>query len=179
MVYFKEEQRFSSVIAVWVILLSVSAAMLAGLGYAFYLQLYLGEPWGSKPLSDNQLILLGVATMVGMAGIDWLVLSGTLILEIRNNALHYKFFPFQPSWKTIKREDIEYFEVRKYAFREFGRHGYRARGLSRKKALTVKGNMGMEITLVNGRKLLIGTQKPEELQRTMEKLMNNEEKDHA
>ena len=60
-------------------------------------------------------------------------------------------------------------EVRRYSpILEYGGWGYRP---GRKKlALNVSGNQGLEIKFRNGRKLMIGTQKREDLERVIRRL---------
>jgi hypothetical protein len=79
-------------------------------------------------------------------------------------------FPFQFKYNEISWNDVLTIEVRKYKpIREYGGWGYRF-SFKNGKAYNISGNMGLQIVLKNGDKILIGTQKPDEL---MEFLKNN------
>ncbi|MBK5210456.1 MAG: hypothetical protein JJE44_13285 [Flavobacteriaceae bacterium] len=69
------------------------------------------------------------------------------------------------SWEAISK-----CYVRNYnAIFEYGDWGLKfSFRKSRGKSFTVKGNIGLQIALLNGNKILIGTQKKEEIQRTIE-----------
>jgi hypothetical protein len=55
-------------------------------------------------------------------------------------------------------------EVRKYSpIKEYGGWGFRY-GFKNGKAYNISGNMGLQLILKNGDRILIGTQKPEELE---------------
>ncbi|MEL7163606.1 MAG: hypothetical protein AAFN92_22805 [Bacteroidota bacterium] len=75
--------------------------------------------------------------------------------------------------KRIFRSEIEGFTVREYsAIKEFGGWGYRIG--PRGKALNMYGKHGLELDLRGGEKLMIGTQRPEELRAFMEWYLGEE-----
>ncbi len=81
--------------------------------------------------------------------------------------------------KSISKESISRYEVRKYKpLSEYGGWGYRkiGRGLFKKQvpgvSYSVNGNMGLQLYLTNGEKILIGTHEAEGVGRAMKKLMN-------
>ncbi|MFQ5842819.1 MAG: hypothetical protein ACE5I8_10320, partial [Thermodesulfobacteriota bacterium] len=72
--------------------------------------------------------------------------------------------------QKITFEEITRCEVRTYnSIREFGGGGnwYRRGG----KAYNVSGNRGVQLELANGKRLLIGSQRPEELAQAIEAKM--------
>ena len=89
-----------------------------------------------------------------------LILFFTLKLktEITSDSIYIRYFPFFS--KRWKWEDIQTAEVITYGF-----VGYEIR-ISFKYGIVynVKGNQGLALNLKNGKKVMIGTQKPEELE---------------
>ena len=79
-------------------------------------------------------------------------------------------YPFHFSYKIISWKLISKCYIRKYdAISEFGGWGIKFSFLQKKrKSFTTKGNIGLQIELKSGQKILLGTQKKEELQRTLD-----------
>ncbi|CAN5480808.1 hypothetical protein BH11BAC1_BH11BAC1_28590 [soil metagenome] len=100
-----------------------------------------------------------------------ILLISRLETEISEVGISYRFFPFHARQQTIAWTEIEKGFVRKYyPISEYGGWGLRL-GLFRSgKAYNVSGNMGFQLVLKNGKSLLIGTQKPEEIQTALRKL---------
>lgn len=125
--------------------------------------------WGGwKAYLERGDILPGLIA-VGVTGLVAILLA---LLELRttitDDGIEAKFWPFGS--KRIFRAEIEHAEVRSYSpVKEFGGWGYRmgAGGI----AFNVQGNRGLQLKLKNGSKVLIGTQKPEELSAFMKEYM--------
>jgi hypothetical protein len=169
---FKEEQRFNQW---WLWLIIISATLISTVPFmiGIYTQEVLGKPWGNNPGSTGLLVFVLVLDLVIMLGIIWLFLKMSLQVEIREGGLHYKFPPLLVKWKIIAKEEIESFSVRIYRpVLEFG--GWGIKGSSRKMAYNMSGNIGLELVLKNGRKVLFGTQKSQAIKYAMEKMMNGE-----
>ncbi len=97
-----------------------------------------------------------------------------LTTVIDKNGITYQLFPFQTSSKRISWNDLERAYVRQYKpLSEYGGWGYRL-GLGGGRALNVKGNQGIQLKLKNGKKLLLGTQKPKEARLVIQKYFENE-----
>ena len=75
--------------------------------------------------------------------------------------------------RVIPIAEVAKVEARKYnALKEYG--GWGIKGWSGKKmAYNVKGSWGVELTLKDGRRVLIGTQKPQELAAAVEGLIKS------
>ncbi|MEX1382430.1 hypothetical protein [Lutibacter sp.] len=90
--------------------------------------------------------------------------------KIDETGIKYKFYPFQVSYKNIDWSNISECYIRNYnPISEFG--GWGIKGSFRKntgKAYTTKGSIGLQLKLKNGEKILIGTQKKEEIKRVLE-----------
>jgi hypothetical protein len=69
--------------------------------------------------------------------------------------------------------EIESFEVRTYRpVTEYG--GWGIKGSSRNKAYNISGNVGLQLKLKNGRRVLFGTQESQAVEYAMRKMMNSE-----
>jgi hypothetical protein len=89
--------------------------------------------------------------------------------RIDENGIYYQYFPFHFSYKLIKWTAISKCYTRNYnAISEFCGWGIK---FSFKKdvgkSFTTKGNIGLQIELKNGNKILIGTQQKDEIQQVI------------
>lgn len=163
--YFNETQRFRQWWIFVIIVFSIGAW-----GYAFIQSLH--AEGTEKAAPDYIMILTSLAPIILVAMIFALRLS----TRVRNDGVYYQFKPFQFKEKHIKPEEINRFEVRKYSpLKEYGGWGIRAGGKKYGKAYNVSGNMGLQLYLKNGKKLLIGTQKPREFERAMKNMVGSKQ----
>jgi hypothetical protein len=90
--------------------------------------------------------------------------------EVRYDGLYVRFYPLTS--KTINFTEIVYCEARTYhPIKEYGGWGIRY-GWKRGKAYNVSGNRGVQLEFQNGKKLLIGSQRPEELAQAIKERMS-------
>lgn len=79
----------------------------------------------------------------------------------------------RPFWMMsvyIPWNDIQSVNVRRYApFREFGGYGMKLK-LTGTRAFIAKGRVGVEVVRNNGKRIMIGTQQPDELTKVLSKL---------
>jgi hypothetical protein len=93
---------------------------------------------------------------------------GLTTVRIDTDAVNYRFLPIQLKYRKIKRSDIEKMDVITYdPMEDYGGWGIRFSGKG--KAYTAKGNHGLYIQLFTGKNILIGTSKPQEMQRFLSK----------
>lgn len=84
-----------------------------------------------------------------------------LTVRVDQDQLHIRFFPFVN--RHILLEDIARWEARTYRpILEYGGWGVRC-SWSKGMAYNVSGNQGVQLELANGKRLLIGSQRPDEL----------------
>jgi len=151
---FREIQRFGQV-WIWILVFMVSA----GAWYGAYQQFLLKKPFGSNPAPDS---LMGVILVVFGIGFPYLFYSLRLVTEARADGLYYRYAPLHRRFHTIAFSDIKSCESVVYRpIREYG--GWGIRYGSKGKAFTVRGNRGVEIVLNDQSRILIGSQRPEEL----------------
>ncbi len=161
--YFNETQRFRQ----WWIYLIIVITIVSW-GYAFISSLHAEGP--DKATDDYILILTSLVPVL----LILLMLSLRLVTKIRNDGLYVQFKPLQFKEKHIKPDEINSFEVRKYKpLMEYGGWGIRAGGKKYGKAYNVSGNMGLQLYLKNGKKLLIGTHKPREVEKAMKEMLGD------
>ena len=158
-IYFEEEQRFRQP-WLWAILLLSLAVPLAIFGYGLVQQLVLKKPFGDRPTSDASLIITAGSILVLAVGISVLFYKMKLVTKLDSGHLHILFSP-------LKRRDIPLSDIAHWAactynpIRDYGGWGIKVgrRGW----AYNVSGNRGVELQLANGKRLLIGSQRSEEL----------------
>ena len=150
---FTEVQRFRQW---WVWLLVV---LIAGASwYGFIQQIVLKKPFGSNPAPDPVMIMIW-----GIFGLFFpaLFYSIKLVTEVRYDGLYVRFYPLQFHSHKISPDEIKNYEIRTYsALKEYG--GYGIRYGKEGKAYNVYGNKGIQFEFQDGKRLLIGSQRPEE-----------------
>ena len=149
---FREVQHFRQW-WMWALLLGI----LLLFAYGLFKQLVLGEPWGNRPPPNWALALI---TLLLLLFIIW-IYQMRLVTEVRDDGLYVQFV-----WLTRRRK-IPFSEIKSYAARtyspllEYGGWGVRY-GFGGK-AYNVSGNRGVQLEFTDGKRLLIGSQRPEEL----------------
>jgi hypothetical protein len=156
---YREVQRFRQP-WLWALLLLALLPVVVILLYGLYRQLVVGQPWGDRPMSDGALVLLNGFLILLTGGVLLLFARLRLEVEVRAGELRIRFRPFVN--RTIPLDRIVSCEARTYRpIREFGGWGirYGFGGM----AYNVQGNEGVQLTFVDGKRLLIGSQSAEEL----------------
>ena len=159
-VLFTEKQRFNQKWIIIIVILTLAVAL-----WSFIQQIVLDIPFGNNPAPDGTLILLLLTPFI----LFGFFFSLTLHTRIDRHGITYRFAPIQRKERFVKWESLKKVYVRKYKpIAEYGGWGFRI-GRSGK-AFNTRGNMGLQLILSDGKKILIGTQKPEEIEKTLEKL---------
>lgn len=173
-VYFTETQRFNQPWIIIILILGLGSALVL-VGYGMFSQLISGEPWGDKPMSDTGIILVFLGTLAVSGFITGLLFSLVLITEVNQEGLRFRFPPLKSRWTQYAKSDILKYEIRKYKpIMEYGGWGIRA-SMGRGTAYNVRGNIGMQLHLKGGKKVLIGTQKSNQFQAAMNKVFKESE----
>ncbi|MDA9290132.1 hypothetical protein N9P84_04475 [Polaribacter sp.] len=153
---FKEEQRFRQV---WLmVLLGFSLLVPVGLIINEYIK-------DNTSMTTNEFL----GSLIGIIASVLMIFIFKLSTRIDEKGIHYQFFPFHFSMKTLLWSEITKAEVRTYdPIGEYGGWGLRY-SFNKKKgnAVNVSGDIGIQLTLKNGKKLLIGTQKKEAVSRVL------------
>jgi hypothetical protein len=162
-IYFKEEQKFNQ-IWIWLIIAGLSGIWI----WQMVQQIFMGIPFGNNPAPDLVVILTGIFPLGAILLFRFLILETIIDKE----GIHYRFKPFQRKAKVIRPEDILRYEVKKYSpLKDYGGWGIRWGLPKNGTAYNVTGNMGALFELRNGKKFMLGTQNPELLRSSLNKLM--------
>lgn len=107
-------------------------------------------------------IILGVILTGAMIGAIIIFSMGKLVVETRSNGLYFRYRPFHWSFRNIPWNTIKTYEIQTFSpLWEWGGLGLRIK--RKAKAYLVSGNRGVLLQLTDGKHIMIGTQRPEEL----------------
>lgn len=163
-VAFREEQK---IVKVWWVTLII--AVLTGLmWYSFIQQIILGQPFGTNPGPNWMVWLFWLLFGIGFP-VVWAMTK--LVVEVRDNYLSIRYYPL--TTRKIPFADIQHVEARTYnPVREYG--GWGIKGWGNKRAYNVSGNKGVELELQDGRMIMIGSLKSEELALALDAKMKSQ-----
>lgn len=155
-IIFREEQKFSLWLS-WVVYLSMGVSVAITI---FALQKDLS---GQSSSEAWEIFLAG---LVGI-GVPLIITAMFLFLkmetEVRPDGLYVRYLPFHIHFKRFGPEDLSEYYARQYKpIREYGGWGIRC-SFRNGKAYNVSGNRGVQLVLSSGKKLLIGSQRADEL----------------
>ena len=157
---FEERQTFLGS-WMWYLVLSVTTISVVG---TIIMGVLSGEQEGYVGAIIATIVTIFVLLILG---------TSKLVVTIDHHAIYYQYTPFINKEKVITKEDTEEVYVRKYSpISEYGGYGFRFSFRSGR-ALNISGNMGLQLVMKNGKKLLIGTKKPELLETAVTKLKEN------
>ncbi len=161
---FSEKQRFNQW-WLWLLIIAVTGVIFWG----FVQQIIMGIPFGNNPAPDV-VQYLALAISIGLIVFFRIIALYTRVdargVTWRFTILHRK--ERHISWKEIATAQV----IRYRPIRDYGGWGYRLGGGG--KAYSVAGSYGLKIILYKGKKLLIGTQKPDELKRVLQQFTTKE-----
>lgn len=156
-VLFTEQQRFNQW-WLWLLLACISGVFLFGL----YWQVVLGKHYGNHPMSNTGLYLTNALVLLLLLFFRILKLE----TQITKEGLDVRFYPLHFNTRHYSWADIKDVTVRAYSpIGEYG--GWGLRTGSGGGAFNVSGDQGIQLVFKNGRRLLIGTNKPEEVARVL------------
>lgn len=151
--HYREVQRVTQL---WIRIIVLAPTAIAW--WAFVQQVLLSKPFGTNPAPDLAVVIIWV--VFGLA-FPLLILAVNLRTDVRDDVVRLRFFPFRS--RTIAIGDIRECQARTYrpigeywgwGIRWTPGHGW---------CYTIKGNRGVQLTLAGGKRLLIGSDRPEEL----------------
>ena len=105
------------------------------------------------------------------------IIMGLLFVSIKletvviQNELYIRYWPMVYSYKLIPLEDIT--SIQSVTYSPLGDYGgWGIRGTKKNRCYNAQGDQGVLINYTNGNRLLIGSQKPDELESTLRSILN-------
>ncbi|MCY2930781.1 MAG: DUF6141 family protein [Planctomycetota bacterium] len=162
-VLFREEQRFNRG---WLFAIMVAGEVIGLGGIAYVLLVLVPADSVLSPLAKGLILAASVVAPAVVLGLTFLT---NMTTEVREDGLFVRYFPLHRSPRRIPLEDVTVVEAVTYRpVMEYGGWGIRrTRG---GKAYNVRGNRGVKLRMGDGRHLLIGSARPEELAAAIEEL---------
>ena len=157
MINFKEVQRFK----IWWAWLTVIAFNLLFM-YAIVQQVFFEKSFGTKPAPDFVLIIIEISSLLFL----FFLFSIKLKTSITHTGIYYRFYPFQFKEILIEWHELKDAYLREYnSLYEYGGWGLRTGTEKTGRAIntSASGNVGLQLKFNDGKLLLIGTSKPDEI----------------
>lgn len=170
---FKEVQRFTQ----WwlkLIIISANGVIIFISISSFVKQIINKERFGDYPMSDQGLMIFTFITLLSSMILVWGFFTARLEVVINKNGIRYKFYPIHWDWRTITKNEIINYKVTTFnRVLEYGGFGFR-RTFRNGLGIIMKGDWGLKIFYGrSNKKIMLGTQKPNELQKALEQMMNS------
>jgi hypothetical protein len=161
-ILFSEKQRFRQW-WLWVILLALDGLFIFGI----YKQVITGKQFGDKPMSNTGILLTATSVIL----LTIMFINMRLETQIKKDGVYLKFFPFHLSFRRYTWDKISESFVRQYnPIGEYGGWGIRFGFFGKGKAYSVSGNKGLQVEFSDTKRVLIGTNKPDELTETLKRI---------
>ena len=160
---FTEQQKFTQPL----VIIALSMALLVSLYFIF-------KEWNVIVTGDLNEKFSALSSLIIVLLVILLFMNLKLKTRVDEKGIYYQFFPAHLSFKFIDWKDISTCTIRKYdPISEYGGWGIKFNLFKNKEtAFTTKGTIGLQLELTNGKKILIGTQKKDALQRTLDSYQN-------
>jgi hypothetical protein len=153
MTYFEERQHARQP---WMVALILGIAALAW-GILIQ-QVVRGKAVGNNPISDWGVVVLWLLAGIGLPAF---LFGLRLETRVETDKIMVRLRPL--TTREIRSDQIARFYARSYKpLREYG--GWGVRGFGSNRAYNMRGDQGVQLDLVDGSRVLIGTQRPGELE---------------
>jgi len=160
-ILFKEKQKFTQW-WLWTILLGVNIVSV----FMVCKLIVEEKEIGANPDSLRLLIVTALGLLFTI-----LFFNCRLETAIKKDGLYVRFSPFHKKFRHYRWDSMVKSYVRQYSpLIEYGGWGLRFGIFGKGIAFNVSGNKGLQLEFLNHKRLLIGTNKPEELANTLTKL---------
>ena len=140
----------------WLVLLTLLPTSLIWSGAGW--QMFIEGTWGSDPASDAWLTILFIAIGIVLP----LLLLNLRLTVVVTDRIAIRFFPFMPRARVILPDEIRQHQATKYdPILDYG--GWGIKGTRMDRSYNMMGDEGVKLFLKNGRTVLIGSQRPADL----------------
>ncbi len=162
-IIFSEKQKFGK----WVHLIIFSILFFP---IAVFLVTYKNDSTEKVPVEISAILPILLSAGIPLI-LEILFLFLKLETKVINNGLYVRLFPVHIKFRTFTPEEISEAFARKYEpISEYGGWGIKG-WRSNNKAYNTRGNEGVQLVFKNGKKLLIGSQKSQELENAIKTIM--------
>lgn len=160
-IFFTEKQRFNQW-WIWFLLIGGNGIV----AFLLIRQVALRQSVDSMHASNSDLVVALVVMLLVTVAFFFIQLKTV----ISDKGIYVQLFPFQIRYTLIPWENVKRSYVRQYKpLAEYGGWGYRVR-TKKNIAYNISGNVGLQLELINEKKILIGTLRSDEVQGVLEKI---------
>jgi hypothetical protein len=159
---FEEKQAFrqKTMYLVFALLLLLTGVLI----YGDIQQLILGKAFGSKPAANYVLVITTLFLLI-MLVLSYMAIIAELQTVITDKGVCFRLTPFRKAFRQLDWSNIDAIEIINYGFAGLG-----LRLTPYGKVYNAGGNSGLKLVLKSGKKVILGTQKPEELSNFLRKI---------
>ena len=155
MIHFEEQQPFRKNSMIWV--------GIVGMVPPLIIEVSKSVKQGSGSFEDIALIIFIEALVFT------LLFTSRLETKLDEHGISYRLFPFQLKTRFVSWAEISSAQVRKYD--PLGEYwGWGIKGTRKNRAINIAGDVGLQLIMKNGRKLLIGTLQKEKMEEVVLKI---------
>jgi hypothetical protein len=160
---FREVQKWSPAVRLLFLLSSVQVALVGGVA------MYLAARRDFSDIAPPLLIAVLVALLsLGFGVLLWV---NRLETEIRADGVYIRLFPFNLFWQWFPAQELSECYARRYhPILEYGGWGIRYGWHGR--AYNMSGREGVQLVFQDGRRLLLGSKEPRQLEAAIRSVMN-------
>jgi hypothetical protein len=184
---FYEQQKFRNP-WFWILTILVLGIPIVIFMIGLIKQVGQGIPFGNKPASNTELIVIFVLLLLLFVTTITLSLLMRLETIITTESVSIKLFPLHRSFKNFKWEDISEVSIEKNTPMKFkmGWHiggwgfgfGMRIKLYGKKIEYCIAGNKSLHLQFKNGKQVLIGTGKQYEMEQALKKVEQLKNRNH-
>ncbi len=154
-VIFEEKQRFNQ----WWLWLLMIVVGIIPIGLQIYQIISI-----KNHLTNNSALLSLILTCIAALLVFILFFGTTLRTKFDTDGVHVRLSPFHIKWRFYPWSLIKTCQVRNYnPLTEYG--GWGIKGTKHDRAFNISGKQGVQFEFKDGNRLLIGTQKPQDVQK--------------
>lgn len=161
-VLFSEKQRFKQW-WIWLLMIGMNGFILTGI----YFKLKNDAAIASEEVDNTSLVIVACVSIV----LTLMFFLLRLDTQIKADGIYVRFFPLRLKYRHYNWEDLSKIYIREYSpLGEYGGWGIRYTISGAGKAYNISGKIGLQLELTTGKKVLIGTQKGEEIKEILTRL---------
>ncbi len=161
-VLFSEKQRFNQW-WVWVLMIGINGFILTGI----YFKLQNDAAIASEEVDNTSLVIVACVSIL----FTFIFFLFRLDTQIKADGIYVRFWPLRFKYRHYSWENLGKIYVREYSpLGEYGGWGIRYTFSGAGKAYNISGKIGLQLEFTDGKKLLIGTQKGEEIKEILSHL---------